>query len=337
MTRYREPPDDTAPQGISDPPESYAADAHTHTGTMTTPTAPTAPPRTRMRPVSLAVDAGAAALAWSNAFLAASQEEGRPLLYRTLAVEFFSNGVQFVATDGVLLFRTWVSAWQEDAEWPEDDLFSDDPLIRVVVMDRDHFALGFIKTLMAATKELAVTLTMAVEEAPERGEGEPALGDEFSTFVLTLRALGQQLHCRLFEDEFPNWRGLDLGIPMSERIPGTTLATKTLATLGKLKHVTALELDFTGANSRINITSWATDTIRGLVMPMRRIEKEKKPAPTPDTQTEIEGTAGIAGGKVIVDGEWVDATPGNMRKAAERVAEGIARNRRRGRPGESQD
>lgn len=273
-----------------------------------------------LSPMTLAVDASAAALAWSNAFLAAGQDEDRPLLYRTLAVEFFSDGVQFIATDGTMLFRTWVSAWGEDAPWAQDDDWSGarTPLQRIVVMDRDRFALGFIKTLQAATKELVVTLTLAIEEAPERGEGEQALGDEFSSMVLTLRALGQQLHCRLYESDYPNWRALDFGVPASERVEGMALSSHVLSTLGKIKTFGGLNLDFTGENRRINVTSWLGDTIRGVVMPMQR---QKKAATTASDDGAEQGDAfdGTNATVSVNGGAEMPATRANMRKAAEQV------------------
>lgn len=308
---------------------------------MTATTERTAEP---LQGMSIALDASAAALSWSNAFLAAGQDEDRPLLYRTLAVEFFSDGVQFIATDGTMLFRTWCPAWGEDAAWAPDSDWEGArwPLRRVVVMDRDKFALGFINTLKAATKELTVTLTLSIEDAPERGDGEAALGDEFSVSVLTLRALGQQLHCRLYEHEYPNWRALDFGVPASERVDGMALSSHTLATLGKVKVFGGLNLDFTGENKRINVTAWIGDTIRGLVMPMRRPEKEKAKEQAaekgPDaTQADLDDVMERTNAKVLLNGEWVKATPENMRAVAEKAVNAAVKDGRRGRPGSDFD
>lgn len=269
----------------------------------------------RLRPMSLTLNAGDAALAWYNAFLATSQEEGRPLLNRTLSVELFTDGVQFVATDGVLLFRTWVPAWQETVPWPGGFR---SPKYAVVVMDRDHFALGFMKALMAATKESVKTLTIAVEVAPQPEAGEPAIGEEFSRFCLTLRALGQQLHCRLFEARYPDWRAFDLGIPMLERVEGVMLSPRVCATLGKVKGAGAFALDFEGVG-RCLLSDPLFKSVEGIVMPMRRPEKKREREL--DQQIEIAASNdGVPAGKVRVDGQWVPATPENQRRAREAAA-----------------
>src|SRR5689334_16300941 len=62
-------------------------------------------------PVQIRVPAREAAIAWLNAFLATSGDSERPLLYRTISVEvfeFYPKGVQFIATNGHILFRAWV-------------------------------------------------------------------------------------------------------------------------------------------------------------------------------------------------------------------------------------
>jgi hypothetical protein len=263
---------------------------------------------------SVTVNASAAATGWINAFLATSQDpEGRQMLYRTLSVELYQSGVQFVATDGTILFRTWVPI--EDAEWPEQE---ESPEAAVVVMDGGHFALSFIKTLLAATKTFETAeISLTVEDAPE-DDGEIPLGAAFSPRVLTLRALGQQTHCRLFDDKYVDWRKLNFGVEQAERVDGMKISTRMFATCGRLKGVGALEMTFSGEERAVILTS-DSRSFRGIMMPMRRKEKDEKPAPEPDGGDEQADILDQPGNTFSVNGgEPVPATRANMKREIEK-------------------
>lgn len=274
---------------------------------------------------SITLNASAVALAWTNAFHATSQAEERPLLFRTLSVELYATGVQFIATNGHVLFRTWVPTMDEKGTahaWPE---LEEAPLATVLVGDAQHFALNFIRALAGAAKQFdAGELTMSVEDAPLPDIDTPApLGDVFSPQVLTLRAFGQQMHCQLIDGVYPNWRALKFGIDDAERVDGMLVSTALLATIGKLKGVLGIELTFTGDETRINLQGMG-DTFRGLLMPMRRLDLERKSKPDADEEQldhtdhyeYRQGEDGVDGATVKLNGEWVPATEENMRKAA---------------------
>jgi hypothetical protein len=219
--------------------------------------------------VGITVNAGRAATAWLNAFLATSQDEARPALYRTLSVELFEAGAQFVGCDGTMLFRAWVPGdgqpMPDAAEAPER---------AVVVMDTDKFALAFMRTLLAAAGDDAgklATLSLAVEPA----EGDTPLGEAFQPEILTLRAFGQELHCRLYESSFPDWRGLRFGLDRAEAVDGMTLAVRLFAAVGKLKGMLGVDCAFIGAERQIVIHAKGAEAeVRGLLMPMRRPGKQ---------------------------------------------------------------
>lgn len=225
--------------------------------------------------------ANATTLAWLNAAIACSQDESRHAIYRTISVEFFPAGVQFVATDGHMLFRSWVrygdigdlpGRMPDWYERPED---------HVVVMDTEKFALGFMRTLNAAVGEDDAEMTMSVDLA----EGEPALGEEVSEYVLTLQALGQRLSCKLYDGAFPDWRGLNLGIDPAERLDGLTLAPKLFAAVGKIKGARGVALTFRGEEKAIEFDCGEILNVRGMLMPMRR-EKEERPKHRPESGEE---------------------------------------------------
>lgn len=244
------------------------------------------------RHVEMTVPARAAALAWLNAFLATSEDPDRPLLYRTLSVEFFLFGIQIVGCDGTALFRSWVPTQDDGKErsrrnrhWPHDDLA---PFKTIVVMDPDGFGKGFMATLLRVTavdghefEELHIA-TASVDD-----EAAPALGGEFQTERLILRACGQRLDLRVMEDRYPDWRKLDLGYG-GQRLDGLTISPRLLGLLGKLKEVSQVDLDFHGEERHIGFTARGEgqERVRGLIMPMRRPEVKQAKAKV-DPQSEL--------------------------------------------------
>jgi len=231
------------------------------------------------------VPARAAATGWLNAFLAASQDAERPLLYRTLSLEFFLHaGLHIVGCDGTALFRAWVPLLSDDEppKWPADDAA---PLLSVVVMDPDGFGVGFMRTLLRVTNEEAhAAEELAVEIVEADDEAAPSLGQEFQTKRVILRACGQRLDLRCMDDQYPDWRRLNLGLQASERMDGMRLQPRLLGLIGKLKDVWGVTLDFHGDEKYVGFTAEGAP-VRGVIMPMRRPEKEKpqpKPAPAPD-------------------------------------------------------
>lgn len=231
------------------------------------------------------VFASQASTAWLNAAIACSNEEGRGPLYRTISVEFFKAGIQFVGCDGTMLFRTWAPFSDAgDMTLPQPS-YGARPKDSVVVFDEDKFGLGFMKTLASAADEVS---ELAVSIEPVADRGEPPLGKAVQRYVLTLRALEQTLSLKLYEGEYPNWRRLSFGIEPAEQVEGMLMATKLFRAVGKLIGVTGIDCTFKGDERAIEIRSRETDAaLHGLLMPMRRLQKPEKPEPK-SKQADIE-------------------------------------------------
>jgi hypothetical protein len=216
-------------------------------------------------------------VAWLNASIASGQDEERPQLYRTISVEFFPAGVQLVGCDGTMLFRTW-APYSDIGDLPADPPTIDEaPEDAIVVMDRDKFAVGFMRTLLSACGDIPVELTFTVEQAND--EDEPSLSDELAGHVLTMTALGQRLSCKLFDGRYPDWRELEFGMTEVERVEGMTLATRLFSAVGKLRGVAGIDCEFRGEDKAITFTADArssTAHISGMLMPMRRPDKPKE-------------------------------------------------------------
>jgi len=230
------------------------------------------------------VRAGDGAQAWLNAAIACSQDDARRQLYRTVSIEFFKRGVQFIGCDGHVLFRTW-APYADNGDLPAPHPEAEErPRDAVVVADIDKFALGFMKTLLAALDDDGppADLTMSVEAADQ--PDEPPLGAELGKDVLILQALGQRLTCQLFEGPYVDWRKLQFGLDKAELVDGMTLAPKIFAAVGKLKGVNGIECSFHGEERAIEIRTPDNGSlsVRGLLMPMRRFQKPDRQPPAGD-------------------------------------------------------
>lgn len=234
----------------------------------------------------ITLPASKASLAWYNVFLATGQDPDRPKLYRTLCIEFYPHGVQFVATDGALLLRTWV----DDGSWGDDaERLVREPMRTVTVSDRSKFGIGFIRTVMGMAKAADEAGDM-LELSLTRDESGPQmdLDESMSTWRLTLRCCGQRMDLQLHDEPYPDWRGLDLGVEDIERVEGMTLAPWVFRTLGKVKHISGFDLSFGGEERAIRVVTRGQSRLRGLVMPMRRQRERKAPQPPDSAQGEME-------------------------------------------------
>lgn len=239
--------------------------------------------------IDVTLPARAFATGWINCLLASSDNPDRPLLYKSLALEWFDHGVQLIATDGHAMFRAWVARTPRDEKdhvrtaWPE---LEEVPYRSIIVMDADGFGAAFMRTLLRVAGEhedAVVHLTSADMD----DEAELALGAEFATERLTLRAFGQRIDLQLREDVYPDWRKVRLGIDAAEYVDGLTLATELLKRVGQLRGVGSVALEFYGEKKHIVFESAVSEPpMRGLLMPMRRDTKPKieKFASKPRTQ-----------------------------------------------------
>lgn len=219
----------------------------------------------------ITLSARALATAWLNAFLASSDEEDRPVLYRSLSLEFFRNGLHLIGCDGSALFRSWVPDSDDRPTWPDQ---SEAPIRSVVVMDPDGFGIGFMRALLRLTNdeerahESISMSTLAADEGATL-----SLGEEFMTERLALRACGQRIDLRLFEADYPDWRKLRLGLEVTERVESLTVAPRLFGMIGKLKGVSAVDMEFYGEMKHVAFTARGATEVRGLMMPMRKPEK----------------------------------------------------------------
>lgn len=219
--------------------------------------------------VLVTVRARQAAYAWLNAFLASSTDEARPALYKTIGLEWHDAGVQMIGCDGTVLFRTWTPT--EDGPWPD---VAEAPRRSVVVMDPDGFGIGFMRSLLRVTSDKEHEHEQLTISTSPNDEGATiALGTEFMTERLSLRACGQRIDLLLYDGHYPDWRRVRLGMEAIERMASMTVATRIFGLVGRLKAVDSCDVEFYGDKNHIAFVARGESEVRGLLMPMKKPTK----------------------------------------------------------------
>lgn len=221
--------------------------------------------------LSVTVPARATAIAWLNAFLATGDDDERPHLYKTLAIEFFESGVLFVGCDGVLLLRTWVPSIP-GAPWPT---LGEDPDRQLVVRDGDGFGAGFMKSVIWATSDEEVPSDLHLSLIPADEGATLLLGDAFMSERLSVRSTDQRIDLPLFEGKFFAWRAVEPTGGAWASVERIALDPEKLGTLGKLRNVGTMHFRYQGMDKAIALKGLAgpETMVRGILAPKKQIEE----------------------------------------------------------------
>jgi hypothetical protein len=211
------------------------------------------------------------AKAWQATQIAASDDEGRPVLYRTALVEVFEgHGLRTVSTDSYILVRAWVpfdlmgNNLEPDLDEVPDETF--------VVSDKDQRALGLLKYVAKLHKKQedeALVPQLIVSTQAE------TIDDQL-TFdgleVETLRIAWQdheEVVLRVVENEYPTWRSLVVDrIEATETISFTPRVLSALGRLGDLYPGRSIDWTLSGD---LGIIQFGLGPLSGLLMPARPV------------------------------------------------------------------
>lgn len=216
-------------------------------------------------------DANTFSRGWLSVALAKSGDDARPILTGML-IEVYPLGVQLVATDSYMLFRSWVPTLGEDTPAPALD---EAPTSVVIALDHYGRAEGLMRHLLKLTSgkdALPVEILVSVGPDPREQAEESFPGTEASFLIFDLPG-SEILTLRLHEGEYPEWRGLVAGFKSvkTEEIafmPDVVVAR--LGKLGKLHPEKALSWRFGGPEKAAAVElQFAYPSLSGLVMPTR--------------------------------------------------------------------
>lgn len=207
--------------------------------------------------------------AWLNTALAASDDDNRPVLFRSVLVEVFDHGVQLISTDSYMLLGTFVPRAEEDLTPPP--AMDEAPNETYVVCDADRRMQGLMRHVIAEAKTAEkhgyacdVTLEVRSAEHPE----VPTLDPSMDRAVFVVHTERERLVLPIYEGEFPTWRKLlDVGTDAVEQV---ALSPMLLGRFGKLKAFAgAICFDFDGSDGLISISTTDESYLFGGLMPVR--------------------------------------------------------------------
>lgn len=219
-------------------------------------------------------DAWTFARSWLAVATAASDDDERPILWRTVAVELWPNGVRLTSTDSYLLWSAWVPRVGFHAN-PEP-AFEELPDEVIVACDADFrgrdllkFAYKVVTAKDAPPQNLKVSLGPApLEDGQFPGTEREAVAFSFPADV----AISERVVLGTIEGHYPEWRALLTH--GAKNVKEVALGPELLARIGSIKRWwgTAIKFTFTGAVSVVHMTPRPTEhagSLVGGVMPVR--------------------------------------------------------------------
>lgn len=235
------------------------------------------------------------ARSWASVALAQSEDDGRPVLYRTTLIESFPTGIRLLSTDTFVLLKAWVpNVNHTDAPEPLIEELPDDVAI---CRDLDHRVLGLMKYAQKITKEdgmdTPITMEFAVGEPSEETKRNTLEGLAASTVHFRIvEKYDESIETPIFEGVYPNWRGLwahHQWKPAAEIGFGANGILR-LGNLSKLwdKAVIQFELGGQVGVAKIRIEGPSDVNVTGLVMPTGRADGADRDVPESD-ETVVEG------------------------------------------------
>lgn len=227
-------------------------------------------------PLLLTFDAGLLARGWLATSLATGSDESVPVLYGTLLIETYSDGVRLTATDRYMALTAWVSAVDRDAD--DERALDEAPNGVVIVRDPD----GRGKALLTYLRKVAAKaakdetpapqVTLAVNVPADDGAEPGFPGMELRQVVLDYPE-HEKLTLPIVQGEFPAYRSLLIERD-SASVAGLNLAADLVNRLGQAAKALGgwLQFGFSGPDSAVAIEIIGAlngPTVRGVVMPIR--------------------------------------------------------------------
>lgn len=201
------------------------------------------PPRTFGRVTAPGL---ALANAWLNVALASSDDENRPILWRSVLVETFKTGLQLIATDSYLLLGCYVPFPRHDLTPPPG--LDEKPNETVIAVD----PAGRMTSLMRHVHKEAVKAEEAGEDYEVRlaarsieSTATPTLDPSLDRLRFTVQTDDERLSLPIYEAEYPNWRSL-VAKPNTVATEDVALSIDILARLGRIRGASHLQFTFDG-------------------------------------------------------------------------------------------
>jgi hypothetical protein len=196
-------------------------------------------------------DARTLSRAWLAVFSATSEDDERPLLYRTVAVELWESGVRLTATDSYMIWTAWVPKMgTKDAEPGMDEL----PDRVIVAHDADFRGRDLLKfafKVVTAKDAPPQSVQLSLGPAPLEDGQFPGTESEAVSFTFPAdAAIGERVVIATIDGTYPEWRSMLAG-KVNKSLKTVCLSPHLLARIASIKRYwgNPLKFTFTGPTS----------------------------------------------------------------------------------------
>ena len=223
---------------------------------------------------ALTFDAGVLARGWLATTLAAGNDEEVPVLYKTLLVEAYDDGVRLTATDRYMLLTAWLPTIDAD---PERERGLDEaPDETVIVRDPDGRGRALLSYLRKAAAKAAKDempaprVVLRLNEPVDDGEEPGFPGMELRQVVIDYPD-HEKLALPIVQGDYPSYRTI-LVTHKPEARQEFALAGEYLARAGQVgKIIGGFVRCIVGAERSmvaVEVSSDLAPTVRGGIMPI---------------------------------------------------------------------
>lgn len=160
--------------------------------------------------IDLPWDADHLATSWLSAFAASSNDDERPLLYRSVAVEVHEHGVRFTSTDSYVLSTVWAPLVDKNSDEPDPGVA---PVERLLIADPDKRCaqfMGYVRKLAVAAKKDDSPFPMpevTAEVHKARPDSQLQLfAEDRREFQFILNGGDEAVTLPVLNYDFPEWR-----------------------------------------------------------------------------------------------------------------------------------
>lgn len=180
--------------------------------------------------------------AWRNAYLDSSDDKDRDMLYRTVLVEWYPDGLRFVGTDGFVLVASYAARDRRATSHTAPD-HDEAPLGSVVAIAADRLMADFLKHRASEVKAferendpgpgpIDITFSLGTIDEPDSAQQQLDLGEDLRRLIMSCES--ERIALPLHELEYANWRTVLAGYTPAPRAKVKTSAA-LYARLGQLR------------------------------------------------------------------------------------------------------
>lgn len=213
------------------------------------------------------------ALGWRAVISAASDDDERQALYRTVLVEQHTEGLILVSTNTFLLLWTWIGRGDMAQELGPPDL-DEEPIASVLLRDTSGLPAALFGHIVKETKtkdsfdrnsEISLSLG-TIAPHPDR----PSLSPELDQAAVVARFWREAVAVPVIEGvTFPNWRdALDAGKATGVRRVGLDSDFLKLVASVRVDDRRAIDFEMLGAARGVNFTVPGDPKVYGRLMPV---------------------------------------------------------------------